>query len=220
MTRPVWLFALVLALPVASVAQEGASPAREAWSFGAVLAPTVMPDGVTALYGYVGVPEMGTGFRQGIGGFEVEARAKLDYFRVAGILEGGMRKEVWRQGDASLAPTLSLGLVFNSGSAYLDADNFGGVLLRLTPGVIAGYRAAETVTVVGLVDVPLDLGLSPTGARRIQALAGGGTEIYLGQDVSLLIAGQLGVESFKAPREPAETRLGYQLKLGIGTRLF
>jgi hypothetical protein len=28
------------------------------------------------------------------------------------------------------------------------------------------------------------------------------------------------VESFKAPRESAVTRLGYQLRLGIGTRLF
>lgn len=220
MTRLVWLFALLAFLPTAAAAQAGAAPAREQWSFGSVLAPTTMPDGVTSLYGYVGAPEMGVGFRQGISGFELEARARLDYFRLAGIFEGGVRKQVWAQGNASLAPTLSLGLVLNSGTAYLDADNFGGVLLRLTPGVVAGWRAAETVMVLGLVDVPLDLGLSPTGARRIQALGGGGAEFYLGQDVSLLVAGQLGVESFKAPREPAETRLGYQVRLGIGTRLF
>jgi hypothetical protein len=220
MTRPAWLLALVLTLPAASVAQEGAPPAREAWSYGAVLAPVMLPEGMTALYGYVGVPEMGLGFRQGIAGFELEGRARLDYFRLAGIFEGGVRRQVLVRGDLSLAPTLSLGLVLNSGSEYLDEDNYPGVLLRLSPGAVAGWRVAETVTLVGLVDLPIDLGLSPSGARRFQALAGGGTEIYLAQDVTLLVAGQLGVESFKAPRVSAVTRLGYQLKLGIGARLF
>jgi hypothetical protein len=163
---------------------------------------------------------MGLGFRQGIAGFELEGRARLDYFRLAGIFEGGVRRQVLVRGDLSLAPTLSLGLVLNSGSEYLDEDNYPGVLLRLSPGAVAGWRVAETVTLVGLVDLPLDLGLSPSGARRFQALAGGGTEIYLAQDVTLLVAGQLGVESFKAPRVSAVTRLGYQLKLGIGARLF
>jgi len=88
------------------------------------------------------------------------------------------------------------------------------------PGAVAGWRVAETVMVLGMVDLPLDLGLSPSGARRFQALAGPGTEIYLAQGVTLLVAGQLGVESFKQPREDAITRLGYQVKLGIGARLF
>ncbi len=220
MTRQAWLLALVLALPAASAAQEGTPPAREAWSFGAVLAPVAMPDGTTALYGYVGVPEMGAGFRQGISGFELEGRAKLDYFRLAGIFEGAIRKQVLVRGDVSLAPTLSLGLVFNSGSEYLDADNYPGVLLRLSPGAVASYRVAETVSLLGLVDLPFDLGLSPSGQRRFQALGGGGTEIYLAQGVTLLVAAQLGVESFKRPKEDAVTRLGYQVKLGIGARLF
>jgi hypothetical protein len=220
MTRPAWLLALVLTLPAASVAQERTPAAREPWSFGAVLAPVMMPEGVTALYGYVGVPEMGMGFRQGIAGFELEARARLDYFRLAGIFEGGVRRQVLVRGDLSLAPALSLGLVLNSGSEYLDEDNYPGVLLRIAPGAVAGWRVAETVTLVGLVDLPIDLGLSPSGARRFQALAGGGTEIYLGQGVTVLVAGQLGVDSFKAPKVSAVTRLGYQLKLGIGARLF
>ncbi len=220
MMRTAWLLALVLTLPAASAAQEAKLSIREAWSFGGVAAPAMMPEGMTSLYGYVGVPEMGLGFRQGIWGFELEARARLDYFRLAGIFEGGIRRQVLVRGDLSLAPALSLGLVFNSGSEYLDEDNYPGVLLRISPGAVAGWRVAETVTVVGLVDLPIDLGLSPSGARRFQALVGGGPEIYLGQDVTLLVAGQLGVESFKAPRESAVTRLGYQLRLGIGTRLF
>ena len=148
------------------------------------------------------------------------ARARLDYFRLAGIFEAGARRAVVQQGPATFAPTLSLGLVLNSGSAYLDADNFAGALLRITPGLVVSWRVAETVAVVGLLDLPLDLGLSPTGARRFQALTGGGAEIYLGSGISLLTAGQIGVETFKAPQKDAVTRLGYQVRLGIGTRLF
>ncbi|HYI01960.1 hypothetical protein [Hyalangium sp.] len=219
MTRPVFLLALVFALPARVAAQE-AGPAREEWSFGTVVAPAVLPDGVTALYGYVGVPEMGGGFRQGISGFELEARGRLDYFRLAGIFEVGARRAVVQEGPATFAPTLSLGLVLNSGSAYLDADNFGGVLLRITPGLVVSWRVSDTVAVVGLLDAPVDLGLAPTGARRFQVLTGGGAEFYLGSGITLLMAGQLGVESFKAPDEPNQVRPGYQVRLGIGTRLF
>jgi hypothetical protein len=220
MTRPVLLLTLVFALPVPVAAQEAAPSAREEFSFGTVLAPAALPDGASSLYGYVGVPEMGAGYRQGISGFELEGRARLDYFRLAGIFEVGARRAVLREGPATFAPTLSLGLVLNSGSAYLDADNFGGVLLRITPGLVVSWKVGETVALVGLLDVPIDLGLSPTGARRFQALTGGGAEIYLGSGISLLAAGKIGVESFKAPKEDTVTRLGYQVTLGIGTRLF
>jgi len=136
---------------------------------------------VTALYGYVGVPEMGLGFRQGISGFELEARARLDYFRLAGIFDGGVRRQVLVRGDLSLAAALSLGLVLNSGSEYLDEDNFPSAMVRISPGAVAGWRVAETVTMVGLVDQPIDLGLSPSGARRFQALAGGGL-VHVGRE--------------------------------------
>lgn len=218
MTRSVLLLALVFALPVPAAAQGAA--AREEWSFGTVVAPAMLPEGASSFYGYIGVPEMGAGYRQGLSLFELEGRARLDYFRLSGILEAGARKTLVSEGITTVAPTLSLGLVFNSGSAYLDADNFGGVLLRITPGVIVGWRVADTVMVLGLLDLPVDLGLDPTGAWRFQALPGGGAEFYLGSGISLLTAGQLGVESFKAPREANQVRLGYQLRLGIGTRLF
>lgn len=219
MTRHVLLLALVFALPVPVAAQE-AAPVREEWSFGTMIAPGMLPEGASSLYGYVGVPEMGAGFRQGLSTFEVEARARLDYFRLAGIFEVGVRKAVVDRGPATFAPTLSLGLVLNSGTAYLDADNFGGVLVRITPGLVVSWRVGETVAVLGLLDVPFDLGIDPVGARRFQALTGGGAEFYLGSGITLLTAGQIGVENFEAPDVPSQTRLGYQVRLGIGTRLF
>ncbi|MFL5349568.1 MAG: hypothetical protein ACJ8AT_32635 [Hyalangium sp.] len=218
MTRPVFLLTLVFALPVA--AQEATAPAREEFSFGTMVAPAALPDGSSALYGYVGVPEMGAGYRQGISGFELEGRARLDYFRLAGIFEVGARRAVLREGPATFAPRLGLGLVLNSGSLYLDADNAPGVLVRISPGLVVSWNVAETVAVVGLLDVPIDLGVSPTGAHRFQALTGGGTELYLGSGITLLTAGQIGVENFKARNKDPVTRVGYQVTLGIGTRLF
>ncbi|WP_232293595.1 hypothetical protein [Stigmatella aurantiaca] len=220
MTRPAFWIVLILALSAPVLAQERTSPRREKWSFGSVIAPVTMPEDVTSLYGYVGVPEMGAGFRQGLSGLELEAKAKLDYFRLAGIFEVGARREVLTRETAALAPTLSLGLVLNSGTSYLDEENFGGVLLRVSPGLVSGWRAGETVVLVGLVDAPVDIGVGPTGAWRIQTLVGGGPEIYLGQGVTLLVSGQIGLEHFKEERQDWNTRLGYQIKLGIGSRLF
>ncbi|SEL60488.1 hypothetical protein SAMN05444354_10778 [Stigmatella aurantiaca] len=220
MTHPAFRFLLFLVLSTPALAQERSSPRSERWSFGAVVAPVTMPEGMTSLCGYVGVPEMGAGFRQGLEGLELEAKAKLDYFRLAGIFEVGARRQVLASETAALAPTLSLGLVLNSGTDYLDEENFGGVLLRLSPGLVAGWRAGETVVLVGLVDVPIDIGLSPTGAWRIQNLVGGGPEIYLGQGVTLLLSGQIGLEHFREDRHDWNTRLAYQIRLGIGSRMF
>ena len=220
MTHPAFRFLLLLVLSTPALAQERSSPRSERWSFGAVVAPVTMPEGMTSLYGYVGVPEMGAGFRQGLEGLELEAKAKLDYFRLAGIFEVGARRQVLASETAALAPTLSLGLVLNSGTDYLDEENFGGVLLRLSPGLVSGWRAGETVVLMGLVDVPIDIGLSPTGAWRIQTLVGGGPEIYLGQGVTLLLSGQIGLEHFREERHDWNTRLAYQIRLGIGSRMF
>lgn len=220
MTHPAFPFLLLLFLSTPALAQERSSLRSEKWSVGAVVAPVTMPEGMTSLYGYVGVPEMGAGFRQGLEGLELEAKAKLDYFRLAGIFEVGARRQVLASETAALAPTLSLGLVLNSGTDYLDEENFGGVLLRFSPGLVAGWRAGETVVLLGLVDVPIDIGLSPTGAWRIQNLVGGGPEIYLGQGVTLLLSGQIGLEHFREDRHDWNTRLAYQIRLGIGSRMF
>lgn len=197
------------------------APAREEVDrLGAVLVPVTLPDGTTALYGYAGAPEIGVGFRQGISGFELEARARLNWFQLSTALELAARFKVLERGALTLAPTLALGVVLNSGATYMDDDNFSGVLLRLSPGLIAGLRLAETVSLVGLVDLPLDIGLTKSDSRRFQALGGGGVEVYLGNDVSVLLAGQLGVETFRERAGFSDTRLGWSLKAGLGARLF
>ncbi|MCE9668157.1 hypothetical protein LY474_10060 [Myxococcus stipitatus] len=238
MTRPVSLATLLPALLFAapSIAQEtsarpggdGAVTTEETGvastspedRLGAVLAPATLPDGTTSLYGYVGAPELGVGFRQGISGFELEARVRLNWFQLSAALELAGRVKVFERGSVTMAPTLSLGVVGNTGATYMDDDNFSGVLVRMSPGLVTGWRVAETVTLLGLVDVPVDIGLSNADSRRIQALGGGGAEVYLGNDLSVLVAGQLGVESFRERRGLSDTRLGWGVRVGLGARLF
>jgi hypothetical protein len=232
MTRLMRLWAL---MPLVAVAQETKSGAAEAKpeavtemvrleakreNFGAVMAPAALPDGATALSGWVGVPEVGVAFRQGIGGWEIGARGRFDYLRLAVTAEGVARRRLWTNGTLSVAPELSLGVTGNTGSRYFDEQNLQGWFLRVDPGVVASWRVAETVSVVGLVEVPYDLGLSPTGTWRMKPLAGGGAEIYLGEDLSLVAVGELGVDMFKELRGVTQTRLGYGVRLGLGVRLF
>ncbi|MBU8897569.1 hypothetical protein DRW03_23120 [Corallococcus sp. H22C18031201] len=210
----------VLLVPTVSAA-EGAEPSRTADDpLGSVVGPATLPAGATALYGYMGAPEVGAGFRQGIGGLEMEARARFDWFKVAATLELAARKEVLERGALRLAPVLGVGVVLNSGATYLDSDNFSGVLMRVSPGMVASWRMGETAALLGLVDLPFDFGLGHEAKRRFQALGGGGVELYLGDNLSLLAAGQLGVETFQARSGLGHTRLGFNARVGLGTRLF
>ncbi|QSQ14403.1 hypothetical protein [Myxococcus landrumensis] len=187
---------------------------------GAVIAPATLPGRTTALYGYAGAPELGVGFRQGLSQVELEARARFNWFQISAALELVGRLKVYEEGCVSMAPSLGLGVVFNSGSTYMDDQNFSGVLLRMSPGFVVDWRVAETVSILGLVDVPVDIGLSKSESRRVQALGGGGVEVYLGNGMSVLLAGQLGLEAFREREGLSDTRLGWSLKAGLGARLF
>jgi hypothetical protein len=189
-------------------------------NFGAVVTPTALPDGATAVSGWVGVPEVGGAYRQGIGGWEWGARARFDYLRLAVTAEGVARRQVWTSEAWSVAPELGLGVTGNTGSQYFDEQNLEGWFLRVNPAVVVGWKVAETVTAVGLVEVPYDVGLSPSGTWRVKPMAGGGAEVYLGEDLSLSAVGELGVDVFKEVRGVTQTRLGYGVRLGLGVRLF
>ncbi|WP_164020648.1 hypothetical protein [Pyxidicoccus trucidator] len=232
MTRPAPSRLLVSALLLVSLetaAQEAApvtvpdavrSEGVDGDPLGAVVAPATLPDGATSVYGFVGAPELGVGFRQGISGFELEARGRLQWFQLSAALELAARRRVYERGALALAPSLGVGVVLNSGATYMDDDNFSGVLLRVSPGLVASYRVADTVALLGLVDLPIDIGLSQDKARRFQALGGGGVEVYLGSNLSVLASGQLGVETFRERVGQGETRLGWSTRLGLGARLF
>jgi hypothetical protein len=219
MMRSACLLAL-LAVPAVASAQDADVSFASEDPLGSVVAPVMLPAGQTALYGYTGAPEVGLGFRQGLGALEVEARGRFDWFKLGVSLELVGRREVLRKGAFQLAPSLGVGLVLNSGATYMDDRNFSGVLVRILPGLVAGYRVADTVSLLGLVDLPIDLGLTGDKQRRFQALGGLGVEVYLGGGLSLLVAGQTGVETFQERSGAGHTRLGLTGRVGLGTRLF
>ena len=215
---------LALSLAVMSSAALAAPPAEDALSnkqetFGAVVAPTTLPAGANAVYGFVGVPEVGAGYRQGFGGYELEGRARLNYLQLSLAAEVLGRYAVPRTGPLELAPFLGLGIVGNTGSTYFDTYNFSYVGLRVLAGLVAGYRVSDTLRVLGEFDVPFDLPVGQGGAR-LAPVAGGGAELYLANDFSVLALGQLGVDVAKLPNGSTVTRLGYAVRLGLGFRIF
>ncbi|HLL55518.1 MAG TPA: hypothetical protein VK447_18305 [Myxococcaceae bacterium] len=218
--RAVLALVFVLACPRAKAASRdflGLADRQE--TFGAVLAPAVLPDGANAFYGFAGVPEVGAGYRQGFSRFELEGRARLDYLRLSLAVEGLGRYPVLSEGPLELAPYAGLGLVGNTGSQHFELENSSFIGLRALGGAVLTYRLMETLRLVGVVDLTFDLPLGVRGLRFLP-LAGGGAELYLGKDITLLALGELGVDVLRPPIGATVTRLGYAFRIGVGFRVF
>ncbi|MCI0572913.1 MAG: hypothetical protein L0Y66_19360 [Myxococcaceae bacterium] len=212
------LLALLVLVPGVSLAQSTLSELRE--GVGAAVAPAVLPGGATSVYALLGAPELVVGYRQGFGPVEAEARVRADWFRITGAAEVLARFRVYDVGNVSVAPTLGLGFVGNTGATYLEAQNFGGTFLRILPGAVASVRLADTLALVGTVEVPIDVPLQADGGSRLMALGGGGAEVYVGQGISLALLGQLGAERVDAPTAEAVWRPTWRLQAGMGMRFF
>lgn len=217
------LLVLALALPPGAAAAQSASGRvpNQSESFGAVVAPASLPSGASAVYVYAGAQEIAAGSRHGLSLFEVEARARFNYFLLAISAELLLRHTFYRSPTAELAPYLGAGFVFDSGSRYAVKDgNFQYTGIRALGGLIGTYRIAETVRAVGELDIPLDIALNAANGYRFFPLGGGGVEVYLGSGVTGLLMGQLGVDLFREPQGVPVVHLGYQFRVGLGFRLF
>lgn len=222
LARPAsWPFALTALLSGLAAAEPVPGQAAEkSDSFGAVVAPATLPRGSTAVYGYGGAQEIAAGFRQGLAVFEVEARARFNYFLIAFSAELVLRHTFYRSSAAELAPYLGAGFVYDAGARYFRSGNFEYSGIRALGGLIATYKIAETVRAVGELDVPMDFVLNPAHGYRFFPLAGGGAEVYLGPDITGLLMAQLGVDVLREPLGDPVFYLGYQFRIGLGFRLF
>lgn len=209
------LSALVVAAPTQTATF---SPKESSRVLGGVLAPAKLPAGTIALYGFVGAPELGAGFRQGFDALELEARALFNVFQLSATVEGGVRLGVYQRDRLQLAPTASLGLAFNSGSTYFDAANFGSVSLRPRVGGTLSYSFSDLVAGLIYAELPWAIGLS--GGHQVTPILGAGAEFYLGGSLSLLVAAHAGVDLVQAPGAEAFTRPAWGLRLGLGHRVF
>lgn len=214
-----WVVVMALALAGGAAAQETRLGARPE-ELGAVLAPAALPDGASAVSGWVGVPELGVAFRQGLSFGELGARARFDYLRLATTAELTARRQVWTEGAWAVAPELGLGVTGNPGSRYFDSRNTRGWFLRVNPAALVTRRVVETVSALGLVEVAYDQGLSSSIYWRVKPLVGAGAEIYIGEDLTLSLLGQVGVDVFHGASRVTEARVGYGARLGLGVRLF
>lgn len=219
----IWAFAIAAMLAQsapASAPEASAVPIAEEVSLGGFVAPAVLPPGTLAAYGFVGAPQVGAGFRQGIAGVELDVEAHLDWFQLAFAIESVVRFELFERGALRLAPLLGAGLVGNSGARGLDPDNFGALSLRFLPGLLGTVQVSDTLTAIVLLELPYDLGLTPAGTNRFNALLGGGAELALDETLSVGLLAQAGVERFKAPGLLDRWRFAWQVRAGLGFRIF
>jgi hypothetical protein len=210
------LSALVVAAPTQTATF---SPRDSSQVMGGVLAPAKLPAGTIALYGLVGAPELGAGYRQGFEALELEARALFNVFQLSAAVEGGVRLGVYQRDRLQLAPSASLGLVFNSGSTYFDAANFGAVSFRPRLGGTASYAINDLFSGLLYAELPWAIGLS-AGGHQVTPVLGAGAEVYLGGSLSLLVAAHVGVDIVQAPGVEAFTRPAWGLRFGLGHRVF
>ena len=120
-----------------------------------------------------------------------------------------------------MAPLLGVGLAWDSGSRYFDTANFDYLLaVRPRAGLVTTVKLGDTARGIIEIDVPWAITLSPQQGSHFTPLAGGGAEIWLGGDMSALVLAQIGVDAIKEPGGVLQLRVGWQLKLGLGFRLF
>lgn len=186
---------------------------------GAVAAPAALPPGTVALYALVGAPDIGVGYRQGIAGIELEAKATFDVLQVSGLIEGGVKVPVYQRGRLTLAPGVALGAVLNSGSRAFDDANFGYFGLRPRISLNASASFSDIVEGIGQLEVPLVIPLGVNGVR-FSPTVGCGAEVHVGERLSLLGTGHVGVDVIKGPLAVRQTRAAWAIRLGVGYRLF
>lgn len=204
------------------VAGAEAAPAVEsppARVTGGVVAPASLPAGTNALYGFVGAPEVGAGYRQGFGVVELDARASFNLFEVSAVLEAGIKLGVFQGDKLRLAPTLGLGVKFDSGARYYDRANFGFIGLRPKLGLNASYAFSDTVSGIAQLEIPWAIALTVQGFQ-VTPLLGAGAEFHLGGPISLLVSAHVGFDATKEPLGVVQYRAAWAGRLGLGWRLF
>lgn len=172
-----------------------------------------------ALYGQIGAPDVGGGYRQGFAAFELEARAMLNYLELSGLAELGLKLPLVRQNKVVVAPGLALGLRLDSGSRYYDKLNFGSFSLRPRASVTTSILVSETVQVLVLFEVPWALSLNVSG-MQLTPLIGAGAEFHVGDALSLLVTALGGVDAIKEPLGVPQVRPAWAIRLGLGYRVF
>ena len=188
---------------------------------GGVFAPAIMPRGAIAVYGLMGAPDIGAGFRQGFDRVEFEARLWFNYLLASAVLEGGAKMSAYRTGRFEFVPNFALGIETNSGTRYYDRINFSYVALRPRAGLVSSLRLTDLFTGLCIVDIPWSIPLTDRAAGgRFTPTVGLGGEFQLSPTMSALMMGQFGLDVVKEPLGVVQYRPAWALRIGLGFRLF
>ncbi|MFZ5444573.1 MAG: hypothetical protein ACOZQL_31560 [Myxococcota bacterium] len=186
---------------------------------GGVVAPASLPAGTNALYGFVGAPELGVGYRQGFGLLELDARAAFNLFELGVLGDVGVKFAVFEHEKLRLSVPVGLGLEFNSGARYFDRFNFAFIGLRPRVGVTASYAFTDTIAGFAQLEVPLAIALTVQGFQ-LTPLVGAGAEFHLGGGFSLALSAHGGLDATREPLGVTQVRGAWAARLGVGYRLF
>jgi hypothetical protein len=212
-TTPI-LLSMLLAADGGTIA-----PALPSSGLGGVSAPAALGPGTVALYGVLGAPELAVGYRQGFAPLEVEARFAFNLFEVSGLLEAGAKVGLLRHDRFQVAAGGMLGLKANSGATYFDLRNFPSWALRPAVLGLLTYEISDLIALLARVDIPLTVSFSVKGIQFTPTV-GLGAEADLGQGVSLLVLGKIGVDVRSDPSGYTSTQAAWAIQLGVGYRAF
>ncbi len=206
--------------PPTTSTTESAPPGPEE-GIGGVFAPAILPRGSMSVYALLGAPDIGGGYRQGFQMFELEARLWLNYLQASAVLEVGGKMLAYRKGILEFVPNLAVGVEANSGSRYYDRANYGYIAIRPRAALITAIRFTELATGLFVVDLPWSIALTNGGAGgHATPTVGFGAELQLGNTLSALLLGQIGLDVIKEPLGVTQLRAAWALRLGLGFRLF
>jgi hypothetical protein len=192
------------------------SPER---SMGGVASPAVLPPGTAAAYVLLGAPDLAAGYRQGLKYFEIEGRAGFDYLDASFGVDAIGRFTLRGGSFAQVAGYAGLGVVANTGARHYSKANFAYVGLRPRLGLLTSLQFTETLAGLFQIDIPWTVALTSAGSRWVPT-AGVGAEIHLGGNLSGLLMGNLGLDAIKEPLGVTQYRPAWQVRLGLGFRLF
>lgn len=185
---------------------------------GAVVAP--IERGGLAYYSTFGYPELRSGFRQGMNGYEIGAELGFDYTLTSLWIAATGRTSLWQAPRGALFVEGQLGAFGSFGERYVEDRNRPGQGLRLQFGGSYARRFDLPLILNATAKIPLDLPLSGTGLLRFGVLVGGGIEMPLSRDFFVALGASVGPMLWHQRGGESSFKFAFDVSVGLGYRLF
>ncbi|GEM_PF-1391883 len=185
---------------------------------GALLAP--LERGGLSYYGTFGYPELKVGFREGMDGFELGAELGFDYTLTDLWLVASGRGSLWKNARRDFSLEGQLGAFGSFGARGLEDRNRPGQGLRL--GLLGTFTHGFDLPLLftATAKIPLEIPLSSTGLLRFGLLLGAGIELPLTDVFVVSLSFEVGPMLWRQYGGVSYFKLGYDIAVGLGFRLF